>query len=313
MGKVPVVVFGATGHYGKYITEALLNKNEHIRVVTRNENRARQLFSSHINWQLLSYHEGDVLEETTVQTAVQGAKSIVVALSAFNRSLIRQMRDIEYDTLKEIIEASKTNGIDRFVYISVFAKPDPEANIPLAPLKHEIEVLIEESGLNYTILGAAPSMEIFFAMTRGKEKKQMMVPGGGPPKLPHVSPKDLGEIAAQAVLIDVLPQRRYTMVGPEPLSFDEARAIISDATGMEIGFRKIPLLPIKGAAFVTGVFSFVFPYLSLMTRFIISLNTQFTVEIAEASLKDYEILQSTFSYEPETLPMMAQRWADGAL
>ena len=143
-------------------------------------------------------------------------------------------------------------------------------------------------------------MEIFFAMIRGDENKAMMVPGGGPDRLPNICAIDLGEIVAESIDMD-LPIRRYQMVGPDVISFPEAADRISKVIGQPIKFRKIPLFPIRIAAFITGLLSYFLPYISKLMRFIILLNVQFTPEIAERSIRDHELLRSTFNYEPVNL------------
>jgi uncharacterized protein YbjT (DUF2867 family) len=155
------------------------------------------------------------------------------------------------------------------------------------------------------VLGAAPSMGIFFAMIRGNK---MMVPGGGPPALPAVSRVDVGEIAAQAVLRDDLAGRRIRMVGPESLSFSEAAERISAVVGRTIEFRKIPLLPLRVVAALTRPFN---PFLSYMLSFV-TLMKRFPPDLVAQADDDHRRLVKTFSYAPTTVEMEARRWLQAA-
>ena len=152
------------------------------------------------------------------------------------------MRAIEQDGVIAVLERMQKTQVSRVVYVSVFdIRQDaaPKIKLESAGIKQAVEEHLAQSRLNWTVLGAPPSMELFFAMIRGNV---MIVPGGGPKALVSVSPVDLGEIAAQAVLRDDLSGKRFRVAGPEALSFPEAARRLSAVYGHEIRFRKIPIL-----------------------------------------------------------------------
>jgi len=149
-------------------------------------------------------------------------------------------------------------------------------------------------------------MEIFFHMIRGNK---MMVPGGGPVALPTVSPRDAGEIAAQAVLRDDLSGLRIKMTGPKAYSFPEAAATISAAWNRKIVFRKIPLLipnTIRGILTPLCPFSDRFLYVHTLLGFIRLLN-HFPQSLVDEVPKLHQYLVSTFDYRPTTLEMEAEK------
>jgi uncharacterized protein YbjT (DUF2867 family) len=193
------------------------------------------------------------------------------------------------------------------VYISVYDIREDiveDLDFEAARYKGEVETALAESELNATVLGAAPSMAIYFSMIRGNT---MMVPGGGSAALPTVSAMDVGEIAAQAVLQDDLDGQRIRMVGPEAIPFPEAAERISAETGMDLRFRSIPLLPLQIAAIVTAPVN---PYLkSLLSS--IKLMNRFPQDIALTIGQDHQRLLDTFDYTPTTLEMEARRWVQG--
>jgi uncharacterized protein YbjT (DUF2867 family) len=203
-------------------------------------------------------------------------------------------------------------GVQRVVYISVYdirqALAD-ELRLESAGIKQHVERALAKSNFDWTVLGAAPSMELFFAMIRGDT---MVVPGGGPPALPTISPLDVGEIAAQAALRDDLGGRRFRMAGPEALSFPQAAARISAVTGKPLKFRKIPLLLPRIASLILK------PLTSLSDRLLfvhtmlgyVNLLNAFPPDIAAEAAPDHQVLQDTFDYTPTTLEMEVQRRMD---
>ncbi|UCG04581.1 MAG: NmrA family NAD(P)-binding protein [Candidatus Heimdallarchaeota archaeon] len=295
-----ILVLGGTGHYGRHIVKALIENKQKVRVLSRNMTKAREIIGEEP--EIL---EGDITSNETVINALQGVSAIIICVSAFNKKNIRKFKLIERDSVLIVLYEAEKIGIKRIVYISVYGKPDVNVDISQGRIKREIEDKLEQTSFNYTILGAPPSMEIFFSMIR---KGKMTVPGGGPPALPTIAPIDLGKIAAQTVVRSDLNRKRFSLVGSDVISFREAADRISKVTGKEIGFRKVPLFPIKVAALITGVLRPFFPYISQLLKFIILMNTAFTSEMVEQAFDHQRLLQETFDYQPLTLEEFTMKY-----
>jgi uncharacterized protein YbjT (DUF2867 family) len=278
----------------------LLARGQPVRVLSRSAARARQALGNHV-----AVEEGDIRSLASVGRALAGAKAIIIALSAFSPKLIRHLWPVEHDAVVTVLKEAGRAGVSRVVYFSVYDVQRGIAeglDLEIAKIKSGVETALARSNLAWTVLGAAPSMQIFFSMIRGST---MMVPGGGPPALPTISPADVGEIAAQTVLRDDLCSERIRMVGPEAISFPEAARRISVAVGREIGFRKIPLLPLRLAAVVTRPVN---PFLYYMVQQL-TLLRDFPVDIVSQAREDHRRLLDTFDYVPTALEMEAKEWS----
>jgi uncharacterized protein YbjT (DUF2867 family) len=301
----PILVLGGTGHYGRHIVRSLLEKDAPVRVLSRNAGNARKILG-----QVPEIIEGDITLRELIIEALNGVSAVVISVSAFAPKLIRELRLIERDSVLMVLTEAERAGVSRIVYISIYdIRQDIARRLDLesAEIKAEIENALAHSDFNWTVLGAAPSMEIFFAMIRGDT---MVVPGGGPPALPTVSPVDVGKIVAQTVLKNDLHGKRFRMVGPEAISFPEAAERISSVTGKTIGFRKIPLLLPKIARVITEPltpFSDAILYINQMLGYIQLLN-QFPQDIIVEVPEVHRLLLGTFDYVPITLEIEAQRW-----
>jgi uncharacterized protein YbjT (DUF2867 family) len=298
----PILVLGGTGHYGRHIVRSLSGRGEPVRVLSRNAAAARRNLGNYAK-----IVEGDIASRQSVVEAMAGARAVLVSVSAFSPKLIRKLRLIERDSVLAVLELAQQMAIPRLVYISVYDIREDiveDLGFEAARYKAEVETALARSDLNATVLGAAPSMAIYFAMIRGNT---MMVPGGGSAALPTVSATDVGEIAAQTVLRDDLGSQRIRMVGPEAISFPEAAKRISAVTGTDLQFRSIPLLPLQVAALVTAPVN---PYLkSLLPS--IKLMNRFPPDVALTVGQDHQRLLDTFDYTPTTLEMEARRWMQG--
>jgi uncharacterized protein YbjT (DUF2867 family) len=299
-----VLVFGGTGHFGRYIVESLLKKGEQVRVLSRNILNARKILGDKPE-----IIEGDVTSRDSIIKALQGVRAIIIAISAFSWKTIHQLRLIERDSIFSILEEAKKAGISRVVYISGYdVRKDVLDRLHIkfesARIKIEIERALFKSDFNWTILGAAPSMKLFFALIRGAK---MIVPGGGPPAIVNISPVDVGEIAAQTVVRNDLGGKRLRMAGPEALSFPEAANRISKVIARPIKFQKVPIFPLKIASIVLWPFN---PYLRHLLDSIKLLNN-FPQDIVSEFPEAYSLLQKVFSYQPTTLEMEARRLLAG--
>ena len=296
----PVLVLGGTGHYGRHIVLSLLEMGQPVRVLSRDAPTARQLLGEGVE-----VIQGDVTFQSSLRVAIAGVKAIVISLSAFNAKLIRQMRSIEHDAVLSALDIADRSAISRVVYISIYAiREDVLRKLHIdsqsAIIKRSVEAALASSEFNWTVLAAPPSMEIFFAMLRGSK---MVVPGGGPPALPTVSPLDVGEIAAQAVLRDDLGGMRIRMTAPEALSFHEAARRISGATGKSIHVQAIPTFPLQIASMVSLPFN---PYLHHLVEHLRLLNN-FPQDVVADVPDDFRHLMDTFSYKPTTIEAEARR------
>jgi uncharacterized protein YbjT (DUF2867 family) len=306
----PILVLGGTGHYGRHIVRSLLKKEEPVRVLSRNTGRARDTLGQEVE-----IVEGDITSSEAVGRVLDGVRAVVISVSAFSPQLIRRLEAIERDAVLMVLAEMKRREIPRVVYISVYAIQEDlakELGLKSAPIKLAVENTLAQSDLNWTVLGAPPSTEIFFAMIRGN---RMIVPGGGPPALPTISPVDVGEIAAQAALRDDLGGKRFRLAGPEALSFPEAAERISQAAGRPIRFQAIPsILPRIASVVLQPLtpFSDRLFFACRMLRYVRLLN-QFPPEFAAAAAAAHRLLQETFDYAPKTLEVEAVARAADAI
>jgi uncharacterized protein YbjT (DUF2867 family) len=305
-----VLVLGGTGHYGRHIVQNLLAKGFPVRVLSRDPFKARQILGDQPQ-----ITAGDVISIQSIPEIFNDVTTVIIALSAMTPKLIRKLSLIERDAVLSVLDLARRRGVRRIVYLSGYEmRPSviDELDLEVGRIKLEVERALANSDFDWTVLGAAASMEIFFAMLRGN---RMLVPGGGPPALPTVSPVDVGEIdvgeiAAQTVLREDLGGKRIRVTGPEAVSFPDAAKRISEVTGKPITFAKIPLMPLRIASVVTRPFT---PYLRHLMGFVRLLN-QFPQDLAALVPQDHQWLVSTFDYTPTTLEMEAQRrtYADNA-
>lgn len=294
-----ILVLGGTGHYGRNIVHSLLEQGEAVKVLSRSAPKAKSILGERP-----VIVEGNITSRASIIESLNETKAVVISISAMSRKLARKMRLIERDSVLMVLEEAEKAGISRIVYISVYDLRKnliDKFNLQQGKIKIEIEERLKKSDFDWTIIGAPPSSEIFFSMIRGS---LMIVPGGGPPALPTISPLDLGEIIAQTVVRTDLAKKRIRLTGPQAISFIEVAELISKVTGKKIKFRKIPLLPLRIISIVSWPFN---PYLWHLYKFVKLLNN-FPQDIIAKVAEDHQILRDTFDFDPTSLEKRAKIW-----
>lgn len=298
-----VAVFGGTGHYGSGIVASLLAQGAKVRVLTRNTDGARERLGEKV--ELIA---GDITEREAVRSVLKGAQAVMLSVSALHWKSAKRIPEIERDGVLQVMEEAKRAGITRVVYTSGYEIREnflkQHRMEAFGAIKLEVEAALAASDLNWTILGCAPSMDLFFTFVR---QGRMTVPGGGPSAgLPTISRHDVGEIAAQALLRDDLGGRRFRLTGPEALSFPEAARRIGELTGQQVKVIRIPLLPFRLGALVTRPFN---PFVQHL-YWSVKLMNHFPPDLAARVPTDHALLRSTFDYEPVTFEMEARKQFD---
>lgn len=290
-----IIVYGGTGFYGQKVVDKLLQKNQSVKVVTRNTENSKRLFGDKAD-----LFQGDVTKPGVIKESLKNVSAIVICLSAMSNKLIRKMKEIEQNAVFEIMEEAHKANISRLVYMSGYEMRKQlllDLNIlEFGEIKIAVEEKISQSDFNWTILGDAPAFEIFFAFTR---KGRMTVPGGGFKAFPTISPEDVGEITAQIVMRDDLNGKRIKLTGPKAYSFPEVAKLMTDISSRQIKHMKIPLFVINIVSFVLLPFT---PFVRYLYKSLKMLNN-FPSDIAEGVPQDYKLLREMFDYEPVTLEM----------
>ena len=243
---------------------------------------------------------GDVLNTADIIHTLEGVDGIVICLSAMTSKLIRKMRQIERDAVLEIMKQAKIFGIKRLVYMSGYElRTDVLKKLKIekfGDIKIEMEEYIKQSDFNWTILGDAPSFDLFFAFYKNGK---MMVPGGGYKSVPAISAVDVGEITAQAVLRNDLDKQRLKLTGPTAYTFPEVAKLISEIIGKKVVHKKIPLAIICFVSIILLPFN---PFPRYLYQALKMFNN-FPEDLATKVPQDHHLLRQLFDYEPITLEM----------
>lgn len=219
-----ILVTGATGTVGRQVVEQLVKRGADIRALVRDPSKAN--FPPGVD-----VVRGDLLDVDSVRSAFSGVSTLfllnAVVADEFTQALIA-------------LNVAREAGIQRIVYLSVIHS-DLYPNVPHFAGKYGVERMIEQMGLNATILRPAYFMDNDLTIkdvVTGYGVYPMPIGSKG---LAMIDTRDIGEVAAIELLrrersAMPLPLDRINLVGPDTLTGVDVAAIWTEVLGRKIAY-----------------------------------------------------------------------------
>ncbi|PFE11795.1 SDR family oxidoreductase [Bacillus cereus] len=203
-----ILVTGATGHVGKEVVKALMQKNIDFQVATRRKESKGVYF--------------DFEDPSSIKPALRGITKLFLLRPP-------HLADAK-KYFQPVIDAAEEVGIKHIVFLSLLGvKKNPI--VPHA----KIEKIIKDSGIPYTFLRPSFFMQTLLSQ-HGDElrnEKIIEVPAGNG-KISFIDVRDIGEVAAKVLMEDGHEFKAYALTGSEALTYYEVAEIILKETNEHI-------------------------------------------------------------------------------
>ncbi len=269
------LVIGATGQLGSAILKRLAVSQIPTSAFARSHSRIKLPSSSNID-----VIRGDLTDFSSVDSACRDRITHVIATAS---SIVpRKGEAFGTDDLlfyKNIIRACQQNGIQHLIYISAFPSPF-DNQVPEFVIKRQIEQLIIESGIPYTLFRGAAFMDIYFAVMgsssvmQGVEQPTLLrgywltrlwstltngilekygvalVPGNGRAHQSFICIDDVAECMVQAIKNPGLRNRIVDLGGPEAISWREVADLYGNLLNKRILKIPLPIWLLKSLEFL---------------------------------------------------------------
>ena len=147
----PIFVAGATGGTGSHAVSKLLERGVPVRGLVRDADKGREAFGDRIEVVV-----GDTRQPETFASAVAGCSALICTTGA-QASKGGVPEEVEYQGVKNLVEAAKTAGVGQFVLVSSIGttKLDHRLNQIFDNIlmwKLRGEDTVRESGIPYTVV-----------------------------------------------------------------------------------------------------------------------------------------------------------------
>jgi len=230
------VITGATGNTGSVIVRRLLAAGKRVRAIGRTAERLRPLVDSGAE-----PFVGDVADEATLRKAFAGAQAVYAMVPPDHESsdyLAYQER-----VVGAIAAAIRGAGVRHAVSLSGFGADKSAGTGPVVGLHHLEQHLNRIDGLNVLYLRAGYFMENTLGQIGAiKAMGAAAGPLRADLKLPMIATRDIGEVAADALLgLDFRGRQTRELLGQRDITMSEAAGVIGKAIGRPgLTYKQVP-------------------------------------------------------------------------
>jgi NAD(P)H dehydrogenase (quinone) len=223
-----VVITGASGHLGRLVAEELLARMpaSELVLVSRHPEAIADLGERGA-----TVRRGDFDDPASLAPAFEGGERLLLISTLAVGRRVPQHR--------AAIEAASAAGVRHLVYTSF---PKPFADHPVGPIatEHgETEAILQESGLDWTVLRNATYAELQVAPGALAVAGGKLYTNAGDGRLVSVSRRDCARAAASVMTTDGHEGKTYDVTGGEALSQSQLAGLLSEVSG-----RSIELIPV---------------------------------------------------------------------
>lgn len=216
-----VLVTGASGNVGRYVTENLLNMGEQVVTAGTNTQKLKDLFQDKVNPVYF-----DFTKKETFENALANVDRVF---------LIRPPHLGKPEDLYPFIDAMKARNIKLVSFLSLMGI---EKNT--IPPHHKIEKYIESLQIPYAHIRPGFFMQNISGVhsTEIREMDQIFVPAGNS-KTSFIDAEDIGlSVATLLQNPEKYKNTAHTITGAEALDYFQVAEILSKVTGRKIEYAK---------------------------------------------------------------------------
>jgi uncharacterized protein YbjT (DUF2867 family) len=244
------LVVGATGSLGGRITRTLLAQGKAVRFLARNNPISAELAKQGRANTVQSLAEagaqpvyGDLKDPSSLAVACRGCHTVITTATSTQRGGDDTLGSVDLQGTQNLIEAAKSAGVRRFLYISV-RDASRDHPLPLFQYKGTNESNLEKSGMTYTILQPAVFMEIWIGMVVGiplMTQQPIRLMGQGDHHHNFISEPDVAAFAIAALDNPRADNQRLMIGGPASFTWTEVVAAVGKAMGAPLPVDYVPV------------------------------------------------------------------------
>jgi len=229
-------VFGASGNTGAVVANELLTRGVKVRVVARDEAKVKALVARGAE-----FFKGDVLDGALVEQALMGAEGAYLLLppDVTSNDLVTRNQQIA----KNYAAALSKTGVKHVAFLSSVGAHLPSGTGPITTAHNAEKILGAVTSTKFTFVRAAYFMENILGYA-GAMKGDGVLPvfgGGEGYPFPMVATRDIGHVAAEALLSPPSTTEIVNLSGPTNQSFTDAAKYASAILKREVKATPLPI------------------------------------------------------------------------
>ncbi len=113
MTKEKVLLAGATGYLGRFITQELIDRGYETKIVVRNKEKVK------LNAPNLEIIEAQVTKPESIKNICKNVDIVISTVGITRQKDGLTYMDVDYQANANLIDEAKKSGVKKFIYISV--------------------------------------------------------------------------------------------------------------------------------------------------------------------------------------------------
>jgi len=230
MAKNKVLLAGATGYLGRYITQELLSRNLETKIIVRDKHKVK------FDAPNLEIIEAEVTKPETLDNLFNGVDVVISTVGITRQKDGLTYMDVDYQVNKNLIDEARKSGVQKFIYISVL-NGKKLRQLKICEAKEKLSDYLKSSGLDYSIIrpnGFFSDMGDFLKMAKGGK---VYLFGDGKLKLNPIHGEDLAKVVVDTINQDA---KEINIGGPDMLSQNDIAELALKAYSKPIKIIHLP-------------------------------------------------------------------------
>jgi len=215
-----ILVIGSTGTIGRALLQELSERGERVKALSRTPPSAVDLPG-------LDWVRSDLADPEEMESHFEGIDRLFL-LTGNGEGLVRLQ--------KNAVELAADAGVSRIVKLSALGASD-HSNSVIGVWHWVVERALQESGVASTILRPHVFMQNVLDQKDGIWTAGVVRSPAGDAAIPMVDTRDVAAVAAAVLTEEGHEEKRYTLTGPAPVSWQEVASILSRVLGRPVEYR----------------------------------------------------------------------------
>ena len=196
-----VLVAGATGYLGRFVTRELKQRGYWIRVLARNPEKLKQIgpyLQPAVTNEIDDLFPGEVTRPETLKGLCDDIDIVFSSIGITRQNDKLTYRDVDYQGNRNILDIALMNSVTKFIYVSVFNAHLYE-NLAIVKAHEDFVRDLKDSGMDYSIIrptGYFSDMSEFLNMAK---TGRIYLIGDGSNKINPIHGADLAKVCADAI------------------------------------------------------------------------------------------------------------------
>ncbi|SHM55895.1 Uncharacterized conserved protein YbjT, contains NAD(P)-binding and DUF2867 domains [Cyclobacterium lianum] len=226
-----IILAGATGYLGGFITKELTNQGVDFLAFGRNEEKLRNMGLRSDQIQIV-----DVTKPASFPAFQDPIDTVISTVGITRHKDGLSYMDVDYQANLNLLEFARRQQARKFVYVSVL-NGEQMRHLKITAAKERFVDALKSSGLEYCIIrpnGFFSDMKDFLAMARSG---RVYLFGDGEFKLNPIHGSDLARVVIESI---VSPRQEIEVGGPDIFTQNEIGKLAFEAMGKVVKIVHLP-------------------------------------------------------------------------